>query len=166
MLELRRMESGKLELNKEPMDFQKTIEHCIEEIRPLIKDKKQMLDVVSPNQPLIVNGDRVRLSQVLMNLLSNANKFTPEGGKILLNVKVNQKIHVELSDTGIGIRKQDLEQVFEPFSAITKPTYIPGTGLGLSVTKGFIEAHGGKIWVNSQGEGKGSTFTFELPKIS
>ena len=108
----------------------------------------------------------MRLSQVLMNLLSNANKFAPEGGKILLNVKVNQKIHVELSDTGIGIRKQDLEQVFEPFSAITKPTYIPGTGLGLSVTKGFIEAHGGKIWVNSQCEGKGSTFTFELPKIS
>lgn len=166
LLELRRMESGKLELNKEPMDFQKTIEHCIEEIRPIIQDKKQLLDVDSPNQPLIVHGDRVRLSQVLMNLLSNANKFTPEGGKIFLNVKVNQKIHVELSDTGIGIRKQDLERVFEPFSAITKPTYIPGTGLGLSVTKGLIEAHGGKIWVNSQGEGKGSTFIFELPKIS
>jgi PAS domain S-box-containing protein len=165
LLELRRMESGKLELNKEPMNFQKTIDHCIDEIRPLIKDKKQSIDVNSPNQPLIVNGDSVRLSQVLMNLLSNANKFTPEGGKILLNVKVNQKIHVELSDTGIGIKKQDLKRVFEPFSAITKPTYIPGTGLGLSVTKGMIEAHGGKIWANSQGEGKGSTFTFELPRI-
>jgi len=166
LLELRRMESGKLELNKEPMDFQKTIEQCIEEIQPIIQEKKQILDVKSPKQPLIVNGDKVRLSQVLMNLLSNANKFTPEGGKILLDVKVNQKIHVELSDTGIGIRKQDLERVFEPFSAITKPTYIPGTGLGLSVTKGLIEAHRGKIWANSQGEGKGSTIIFELPKIS
>lgn len=165
LLDLRRMESGKLELNKESMDFQNMVEHCIEEIKPMIREKKQLLDVNSPNQPLMVNGDKVRLSQALMNLLSNANKFTPEGGKILLDVKTNRKIHVELSDTGIGIRRRDLERVFEPFSAITKPTYIPGTGLGLSVTKGLIEAHEGKIWVNSQGEGKGSTFIFELPKI-
>jgi PAS domain S-box-containing protein len=166
LLDLRRMESGKLELNKEPMDFQNIVEHCIEEIRPIIREKKQVLKVNSPKQPLMVQGDKVRLSQILMNLLSNANKFTSEGGQILLNVKVNQKIHVELSDTGIGIRKQDLERVFEPFSAITKPTYVPGTGLGLSVTKGLIEAHEGKIWASSPGEGKGSKFIFELPTIS
>jgi signal transduction histidine kinase len=160
------MESGKLELNKEPMDFQDIVEHCIARIRPIIREKKQVLKVDSPKRPLMVHGDKVRLSQVLMNLFSNANKFTPEGGKIFLDLKANQKIHVELSDTGIGIRKQDIERIFEPFSAITKPTYISGTGLGLSVTKGLIEAHGGKIWVNSQGEGKGSTFIFELPKIS
>ncbi len=72
---------------------------------------------------------------------------------------------IQVSDTGLGIRKENLETVFEPFADIEKPEYFRGTGLGLSVTKGLIEAHGGRIWADSEGEGKGSTFSFEIPKL-
>jgi signal transduction histidine kinase len=70
-----------------------------------------------------------------------------------------------VSDTGIGIRKEDLPRAFEPFAAIQKPTYVKGAGLGLSVSKGLVEAHGGRIWADSQGEGKGANLTFTLAKI-
>jgi signal transduction histidine kinase len=73
-------------------------------------------------------------------------------------------VEVQVSDTGIGIRKEDLPRVFEPFAAIQKPTYVKGAGLGLSVSKGLVEAHGGKIWAESEGEGKGATFAFTLPR--
>jgi signal transduction histidine kinase len=75
-----------------------------------------------------------------------------------------EMIVVKVADTGIGIRKEDLSRVFEPFAAIRKPAHIKGTGLGLSVTKGLVEAHTGKIWAESPGEGKGSTFVFALLK--
>ncbi len=100
-----------------------------------------------------------------MNLLSNAAKFTPEGGDIILHVEDDSdNIVTQITDTGIGIREEDLGKVFEPFTPIKKPAHIKGTGLGLSVTKGLVEAHGGKIWVESEGEGKGATFTFTIPK--
>jgi signal transduction histidine kinase len=73
-------------------------------------------------------------------------------------------VKIQVSDTGIGIRNEDLKHVFEPFADIQKPTYIKGTGLGLSVTKGMVNAHGGQIYATSDGEGKGATFTFTLPK--
>jgi signal transduction histidine kinase len=73
-------------------------------------------------------------------------------------------IKCQISDTGIGIRKEDLLKVFEPFSNIKKPSTIQTAGIGLSITKGIVEAHGGKIWAESEGEGKGATFTFTLPK--
>jgi len=75
-----------------------------------------------------------------------------------------ESIKVQVSDRGIGIRREDLQQIFEPFATIEKPSYVKGTGLGLSITKGLVEAHGGRIWAESPGEGKGATFTFTLPK--
>ena len=100
-----------------------------------------------------------------MNLLDNATKFTPDDGEIFLHVQDRDDvIKVQVSDTGLGIKKEDLERIFEPFASIEKPNYIKGTGLGLNVTKGLVEAHGGKIWVESEGKGKGSKFTFILPK--
>jgi signal transduction histidine kinase len=114
---------------------------------------------------LIINGDRNRLCQVLINLFSNATKFTPEGSEIILQFEKNAgNIKTQVSDTGIGLREDDLERVFEAFTKIKKATYIKGTGLGLSITKGLVEAHGGKIWVESEGEGKGATFTFTIPE--
>jgi signal transduction histidine kinase len=71
---------------------------------------------------------------------------------------------VQVSDNGIGINREDLERIFQPFASIQKPNYIKGTGLGLSITKVLVEAHGGKIWAESPGEGKGATFTFTIPK--
>jgi signal transduction histidine kinase len=103
---------------------------------------------------------------VLANLLDNASKYTPEQGEITITVDADaDTIRLILSDTGVGIRKEDLAKVFEPFSNIKKPSTIQSAGLGLSIAKGIVEAHGGKMWVQSDGEGKGATFTFTLPKL-
>lgn len=165
LLDIRRLEFGTFQLNQEKMDYHEVIDHCIREIQPFIREKKQELKVDVPEKQLMVNGDRIRLCQSLMNLLSNATKFTSEDSEIILHVEEDiDNITTQVSDTGIGIRKEDLERVFESFAAIKKPTYIKGTGLGLSVTKGLVEAHGGKIWAESEGEGKGTTFIFTIPK--
>jgi PAS domain S-box-containing protein len=165
LLDIRRLEFGTFQLNLEPLNYCDVIEHCTREIQPFIREKKQQFQVDVQEEPLMVNGDLIRLCQSLMNLLSNATKFTPEGGEIILHVEDDAgNITTQVSDTGIGIRKEDLRKVFESFAAIKKPSYIKGTGLGLSVTKGLVEAHGGKIWAESEGEGKGATFTFTIPK--
>ncbi|WP_455277877.1 response regulator [[Eubacterium] cellulosolvens] len=165
LLDIRRLEFGKFQLNQEPLDYREVIDHCSQEIQPFIMQKKQNFKVDAPEGQLLVNGDRIRLCQSLMNLLSNASKFTPESGEITLHVEGDtDNITTQVSDTGIGIREEDLEKVFEVFTTIEKPTYIKGTGLGLSVTKGLVEAHGGKIWAESEGEGKGAVFTFTIPK--
>jgi PAS domain S-box-containing protein len=165
LLDIQRLQSGKLQVNLQPIDLREIIEHATSEIRPFIRAKKQRFNVAVPKKPLPILGDPVRLSQVLMNLLSNASKFTPEGGTIRLTISDDRLIIVvKVADTGIGLRREDLTRVFEPFAAIKKPTHIKGTGLGLSVTKGLVEAHMGRIWAESSGEGKGATFTFALPK--
>ncbi len=149
LLDVSRMQSGKLLLNLEPIDFKNVMEICKAEIQPLLDERKLSLRLEVPNKALPVQGDQVRLSQVMMNLLSNAAKFSSEGSEITLHVEdADETIKVQVSDRGIGIKEEDLQRVFEPFSAIEKPTYVKGTGLGLSITKGLIEAHGGKIWPN------------------
>jgi PAS domain S-box-containing protein len=165
LLDIQRMNSGKLQLNLEQLDLQEVIAEAATEISPLVQARKQSLNIEAPQHPLLINGDRIRLSQVLMNLLSNATKFAPEGAKIHVNVRDDDAlITIEVSDPGIGIKEEDLEKVFEPFAVISKPTYIKGTGLGLSIVKGLVEAHGGKTWVESPGEGRGATFTCTLPR--
>ncbi|WP_455277064.1 ATP-binding protein [[Eubacterium] cellulosolvens] len=163
LLDIRRIQSGKLQLKLEPLDFREVLEQCIKEIQPFIKNKKQTLQTKIQEGRLSLNGDRFRLSQAITNLLDNASKFTPEKGRINIEItKMKNAIRFKVTDTGIGIRNGDLHRVFEPFADIKKPTYIEGTGLGLSITKGLVEAHGGKIWAESPGEGKGATFVFEL----
>jgi PAS domain S-box-containing protein len=164
LLDIRRLEFGTFQLNLELLNYCEVIDHCVQEIQPFIREKKQQLKVDIPKEHLLVNGDRIRLCQSLMNLLSNATKFSPENGDIILHVEEDaDTIKTQVSDTGIGIREEDLEKIFEVFTAIKRPTY-KGTGLGLSVTKGLVEAHGGKIWAESEGEGKGATFSFTIPK--
>jgi signal transduction histidine kinase len=167
LLDVRRMESGKLKLNLKPIDFQEIIQHCVKEIQPSIEQKKQRLNLEVSRDRLPIQGDKIRLSQALMNLLDNASKFTPESEIIAISIKKRKEnIQVQVKDTGIGIRKKDLMRIFEPFADIEKSSYVKGTGLGLSVTKGIIKGHGGKIWVESSGEGKGATFIFTLPRIN
>jgi len=164
LLDIQRIKAGRISLNLESQDFIDIINHCIEEIQPFLNEKKQNFDLEIPESPLKVRVDRIRLSQIIMNLLNNATKFTPEDGDITLAVKEKDGvIQVQVSDNGIGIREEDLEKIFQPFCDIKKPTFIKGTGLGLSVTKGLVESHGGTIWGHSDGEGRGATFTFTLP---
>lgn len=165
LLDIRRLQAGGLELSREPLDLREIIDQCAKEIQPLIDSKLQQLQVNIPNKPLHVQADRTRIAQAIMNLLNNASKFTPEGGRVALSTAEDAEvIQVQVSDTGIGIRREDLGRVFEPFTYIRKSIQAEGTGLGLNITKGLVEAHGGRIWVESAGEGEGATFTFTLPK--
>jgi signal transduction histidine kinase len=113
-----------------------------------------------------IQGDERKVKQVLLNLLSNAIKFTPEGGRIEVRARpVNEFAEIAVNDTGIGIAPEDQEAVFEEFRQVgTTEKKAEGTGLGLALSRKFIELHGGRIWVKSQ-VGAGSTFTFTLPVL-
>jgi len=162
---LRSSASAKLQLILKPVDFAGVIRQCVQAIQPLIHLIGQNLSLELYESTIPIEADPIRLSQVLTNLLTNASKFTPEKGSIKITVeKDTATVKAIVSDTGIGIRKEDLERVFEPFATIEKPRQIEGAGLGLSVAKGLVEAHGGKIWAESEGPGKGATFIFTLPR--
>ena len=111
-----------------------------------------------------IRGDERKVKQVLLNILSNALKFTPEGGRIDVRAAVNEgHVEVSVADTGVGIAPEDQEAVFEEFRQVgTADKKVEGTGLGLALSRKFIELHGGRIWVESQ-LGQGATFTFTLP---
>jgi len=165
LLDLQRMESGKYKLKLQTVSFRDLIKECLEEIEPLVTQKNERVHLDLPNGPLSIEGDHLRLSQVLTNLLNNAVKFTPDGGDFTIRVEEDDEaLRVIVQDTGIGIDRKDIGRLFEPFAAIEKPTYYKGTGLGLSLTKKLIEAHGGKISADSPGKGQGATFTIVLPK--
>jgi PAS domain S-box-containing protein len=166
LLNIQNMETGRLQLKFEDLNLQEILTQCVEEIQPLVNGKGQEVRLEIPGKTLLIVGDRVRLVEVLMNLLQNANKFSPNGGSITLRVEEDVgTVTISISDNGIGIDKKDLGRVFEPFAAIPKPTYFKGSGLGLSLTKRLVESHGGKIWATSMGIGSGATFAFTLPKL-
>ena len=122
----------------------------------------QLNAVVAPDVGAL-EADERKVKQILYNLLSNAVKFTPDGGRIDVNVRAdNGDVRVEVRDTGIGVAPEDQEQIFEEFRQVGRERSREGTGLGLTLTKRFVELHGGRIWVDST-PGKGSTFTFTLP---
>jgi PAS domain S-box-containing protein len=165
ILDAQRIKSGKLQVENAPVDVSLVLQECLNEIRPVMDDMEQSIEVEIPSGPLMISGDFSRLSQVIMNILSNASKFTPKKGKIRVKADEEENfVRVSVKDTGIGIRKKDIERVFEIFADIEKPDYFKGTGLGMSVSKGIVEAHGGTMYAYSEGEGKGSTFTVVLPK--
>jgi signal transduction histidine kinase len=112
----------------------------------------------------MIHADERKVKQVLLNLLSNALKFTPEGGQIDVRARVHDgETEISVTDTGVGIAPDDQEAVFEEFRQVgTASKKVEGTGLGLAISRKFIELHGGRIWVESQ-LGKGSTFAFTLP---
>ena len=165
ILDVKRIEAGKIQLELEKIDVREIIKCCRNELEPFLIEKQQVFELLGKEAPLIIEGDRIKLTQVLTNLLSNASKFTPEHGKISIETYDDgATVRIIVSDTGIGIKSEDLERVFEPFTAIKKTSYVRGTGLGLSVTRGLVEAHGGKIWAESAGEGMGARLIFVLPK--
>jgi signal transduction histidine kinase len=112
----------------------------------------------------MIQGDERKVKQVLLNILSNALKFTPEGGRIEVRVVPGDGVvEVSVSDTGIGIAPEDQGTIFEEFQQVgTAAKKVEGTGLGLALSRKFVELHGGRIWVQSE-EGVGSTFTFTIP---
>ena len=164
ILDLSKIEAGKMELELSDFDLPMTIDNALMLIRERAARRSIALNTAVDEQVGQVRADERKIRQVLLNLLSNAIKFTPEGGRIRVEARaVNDSIEVAVTDTGVGIAAEDQEAVFEEFKQVgTVEKKVEGTGLGLALSRKFIELHGGKIWVESQ-VGEGSTFTFRVP---
>jgi signal transduction histidine kinase len=164
ILDLSKIEAGRMELELSDFDLPMTIDNALMLIRERAARRSIALNTAVDARVGQVHADERKIRQVLLNLLSNAIKFTPEGGRIEVGAKpVNGSIEVSVSDTGVGIAREDQEAVFEEFKQVgTADKKVEGTGLGLALSRKFIELHGGKIWVKSQ-VGDGSTFTFTIP---
>jgi signal transduction histidine kinase len=165
LLDIVRTGSGKLQLQFEPVDMKSLVLGTCMQISPLLRGKGQKLKTELPDSLPIVRGDGQRLEQVLLNLMNNATKFTPEGGNISVRVrKQDTGLVVEVQDDGIGIAKEEQTRLFKPYSRLSSDRQRhPGLGLGLALSKQVVELHGGRIWVDSE-PGKGSTFSFFLPR--
>jgi signal transduction histidine kinase len=165
LLELARLRSGIMTLYRQSWDLRAIVRECATAIRPLAEEKEQTLTLALPPSPCNISGDRVRLEQVVINLLSNACKFTPSMGTITVGLEEQDREFVaSVSDNGPGIAPAEQERIFERFySRPIPPRQRAGTGLGLSIAKALVEVHGGRIWVDST-KGQGSTFFFSVPK--
>jgi signal transduction histidine kinase len=162
LLDVSHLESGRLRLEKAPTDLTTLLADVVKEMSG--QSARHHLRC-SLSRPLIVSVDRRRLMQVLRNLLSNAIKYSPSGGEVAVHARQEQaQAVISIVDQGIGIPEPEQRAIFERFYRADNETTrsVSGVGLGLSVCQGIVEAHGGRIWVESE-PGQGSTFSFTLP---
>jgi signal transduction histidine kinase len=167
ILDISRLEEGKLVVVPEAMQLAPAVKHALAVVQPLADSKHISIGLDIPPGLPDVWADPIRVHQILVNLLNNAIKYTPDTGAIHITAHQNalpDKVEVSVSDTGIGIPAEHLSHIFERFSRIERPEiqHTIGTGLGLSIVKGLVEAHAGQIEVHSE-EGRGTCFTFTLP---
>jgi len=169
ILDLSKVEAGKMELELSRF----TLSDVLNTAMIMLKEKamKHMIGMnleIQPDADIEIEADERKLKQIMFNLLSNAVKFTPEGGSVTVyarNLKLDGDfIEISVEDTGIGIRPEDMDKLFQEFSQIESPyeKNFEGTGLGLALIKKFVKLHGGRIWVESE-FGKGSKFSFVIP---
>ena len=164
ILDLSKIEAGRMELELTEFDLPGAIENAVMLIRERAHRRGITLERTIDEHVGPIRADERKVKQVLLNLLSNALKFTPEGGRVDVRAAVRDgTAEISVTDTGVGISTEDQEVVFEEFRQVgTASKKVEGTGLGLAISRKFIELHGGKIWVKSQ-VGAGSTFAFTLP---
>jgi two-component system phosphate regulon sensor histidine kinase PhoR len=166
LLDLARIESGRMKIVPVAMGAAPVIQRCLNILEKTVQDKKLTVSMdMSMELPNIL-ADDARFSQVVLNILDNAVKYTPEGGSICVKALVRDKmVQFDVTDTGIGIPEPDLPRIFERFYRVDKARSrdLGGTGLGLSIVKHIVLAHGGEVWASSQ-LGRGTTFSFTLPK--
>ena len=163
LLDVSRMESGAINYEIVPMDLTELIDSTLGTHESFHHAHLVDLDI-EPDLPKIL-GDRDRLSQVLINLLTNATRYSPEGTTIRIAVHKSDSggVHISVTDQGIGIATDDQARIFDKFAMLPKPDWAQkGTGLGLFITRGIVEAHNGRIWVDSTA-GQGTTFNITLP---
>jgi signal transduction histidine kinase len=169
VLDLAKVESGKIEIRPEPLDVGKIVAEVRDILRGLAGERRTKIDLDTDDAPKEVVLDAAKFKQVLYNYLSNAIKFTPDGGFVKVRVKPheNDTLRIEVEDTGIGVRHEDLHRLFIEFQQLDAGTgkKYGGTGLGLAVTKRIVEAQGGAVGVHSV-IGQGSTFWAVLPRIA
>jgi two-component system phosphate regulon sensor histidine kinase PhoR len=163
LADLSHIESGEAPLNKRHINIADAIGHVVDRLRAQADRAGLQFDFAIPSDLPEVMADESRVEQVLVNLIHNAIKFTPSGGRISISAKARDNdILVSVADTGPGISTDDLPRIFERFYKADKSRTSEGTGLGLAIAKHIVEAHGGKIWADTV-ERKGSTFSFTLP---
>lgn len=166
MLDVSRIESGRLTLNLEPIKLNQLVDDVVVEMTPRATELGIEISALSPTLPDVL-ADYNKIKEVLINLIGNSLKFTPKGGKITITfLQKDSLIETSVSDTGTGIRSEDLPKLFRKFSIVgsfeQRRENIQRTGLGLYLSKLIVELHGGKIWAKSDGIGKGATFSFSL----
>ncbi len=180
ILDLSKVESGKLVLQPSSVYLRGLLENCL----VMVKEKaiRHQINLVTEFNgiPDTITADERKLKQIMYNLLSNAVKFTPDGGQVAITVdsyiteveniadpykNSDGGVIISVIDTGIGLNSEDLDRIFSPFEQVENSLSrkFRGTGLGLSLTKRLVNLHGGRIWAESEGEGKGSKFRFQLP---
>jgi len=166
--DISKIEFGKMELQLRNIALPSVIESLRSEIMAITEPKKQSLEIEVEEGLPLVRADQTKIRQVFFNLLSNASRFTPGGGKLKIEVvKKNNWCWDSVIDNGIGIKKEDQERIFESFCQLDNPLTkkMDGIGLGLAIVRQIVEKHGGRIWVESE-YGKGSRFTFTLPQTT
>jgi signal transduction histidine kinase/CheY-like chemotaxis protein len=166
LLDVSRITRGTLELRRQPTELSVLVESALETARPSIDSKRHKLTVGLPPAPVHLNVDPVRTSQVIANLLNNAAKYTNAGGLIRLTALVRgNDLVLTVTDNGIGIPKQEIETIFQMFSQAqsARDRAEGGLGIGLALTKGLVELHGGTVTAESAGLGAGSSFRIEIP---
>ena len=166
LLDIARVSSGKLVLQMRPVDLRDVVATAVETSRPLLDAAGHLLEVSVPPLAVPVEVDPVRISQVLSNLLSNAAKYTPQGGRVALGVQVEgDSVLVTVADNGVGIAADMLDAVFEMFTQVARSIERSngGLGIGLSLVRRLAELHGGSVSAHSAGVGLGSTFALRLP---
>jgi PAS domain S-box-containing protein len=166
LLDVSRITRGLIQVRKQLIDAYPVINQAVESVRPLIDDRHQRLDVSISPRPLRLEADSVRLEQVLVNLLTNAARYTPAGGRIALSAEqVGDQLVLRVADTGMGIPPEVLPRVFDLFAqgerALARSE--GGLGIGLTIVRRLVELHGGSVSARSEGPGQGSEFIVRLP---
>ena len=166
MLDLAKVEAGKEVLLVSEVRLPELLEECLAMFRDKTVTRDVRLSLDAADIPPEVRADRRKLKQVLFNLLSNAVKYTADSGRVSVAVRKRpEEVEIRVTDSGIGLRAEDRERIFRPFEQVedTRSRRFPGVGLGLSLSKRLVELHGGRIWAESEGLERGSTFAFTLP---
>jgi len=173
MLDVSKLESGRLDVIPKKIDFNEVMAEALGNVEILAEEKRICIRRENFSQPIYVLGDALRLEQVMINLLANAIKFSPEDSEIIIHGEAledanpsNGWLQVSVQDFGVGIAEESREIIFEKYRQTMKGNSkaTKGTGLGLAICRMIVQAHDGHIWVTSQ-EGKGSTFSFTVPLI-
>ena len=167
LLDLSRINRGKLDLRLESVPLTECIDNAVDTARPYLEAAGHVFELSLPAEPVVVQGDRVRLTQMIGNLLNNSAKYTPPGGCVKLHATVSGgEVRISVADNGIGIAAESLQSIFAMFKQLDRDHHRSGGGLGvgLALVKALAEMHGGHVVAESAGEGRGSVFTITLPE--
>jgi signal transduction histidine kinase len=169
LLDISRINGGKIQLRKEPIDLARAVTRAVETSRPLIDARKHELRVALPTEPLVVDADIVRVAQALSNLLNNAAKYTAEGGTIEVGVaRHGEEAVIQVRDNGAGISAEMLSRVFDLFTQVDRSLDRSqgGLGIGLTLVRRLVQMHGGSVHAFSEGANRGSEFVIRLPVLA